>query len=491
MESVVIPKQISIKNIINEKSFSPRNYKTILIKREKQVAIAEFLISDRPYDKGGEPGRNAYVNNSTIWFLRNSCIDRENFSYQPNKLINLNPKYGITNILKSMDVLLCKDANIGDSCLYIDEDGRNTLTSSGIVRLNFKEDHYKYYCLAFLKDEYFLRQLDYLTPKGATIRHSGERFLLCRIPSLRGNEDWVYSILGSLVLNLSHSERICRSKLAATEEFIAKELLVNKVQFKYPDIRTIVIEKRCDAGIYSPKVYELFENISLYSGGSNTLSEYGFSLKRGPNLAKRDLGRSIQLGTYHANYHLLVYPSDISEGGYLLRTSYLGARNPIWYLKSGDILFSAEGTVGKTFVICDEKYMFTTNFHGMIIHPTSDNIDIKKSVFLGLFLNFLKARGILSLLAVGGQGGSFAEGYWDYLKIPLFPEQKTQILSDIYNNEINLNPKVFQIDGLKSAGIYQLNNFRIMCKSMLQLIVDDLKEDNLQSLSYYEERIRS
>lgn len=491
MESVSVPKEVTIREVIREKSFSTRNYKTISIKRESRATIAEFLQSGRPYNKGEEPGSNAYVNRSPIRFLRNSCIDRENFGYQPSKLIYLNPNYGFKNMLNGMDVLLCKDANIGDACLFIDEDGLNTVASSGIVRLNFKEDHFKYYCLAFLKDEYFLRQLDFLTPKGATIRHAGERFLECHIPALRSKEDWGYSVFESLVQNLAYSEHVCRSKLASTEDVIAKELLVNKVEFQFPDIGRIANEKRCDAGIYSPKVYELFENIRQYANGSATLAEYGFELQRGPNLAKRDLGRSIQSETYRANYHVLVYPSDISEGGYLLRTSYLGARNPVWYLKSGDILFAAEGTVGKTFVICDERYKFTTNFHGMIIHPANDRVEKEKSVFLGLFLNFLRARGILSLLAVGGQGGSFAVGYWDYLRIPLFSSDKVQALSQLYNNEVNLNPTKFEIARLKAAGIYQLNAFRIMCMSMLKLLTDDLKQNHLQNLSFYEDRLRT
>jgi hypothetical protein len=50
-----------------------------------------------------------------------------------------------------------------------------------------------------LKDEYFRRQLDFLTPKGATIRHAGERFLECHIPALRSREDWAYSVFESLV----------------------------------------------------------------------------------------------------------------------------------------------------------------------------------------------------------------------------------------------------------------------------------------------------
>ena len=48
---------------------------------------------------------------------------------------------------------------------------------------------------------------------------------------------------------------------------------------------------------------------------------------------------------------VLIYPSDISSSGYILKVAYLGARNPIWFLGEKDILFAAEGTVGKTFAV--------------------------------------------------------------------------------------------------------------------------------------------
>lgn len=486
MGNLTHPKQINIQDVLENKSLSTSNYKTTSIERKKQVTVSTLLQSNFPYQKGEEPGSKAYVNFSLVRFLRNSCVNIENFGYLPEKLIFLNPNYGYENMLKNGDVIFCKDANIGDACLYLREKKETTVFSSGMLKLNFRDERYKYYCLALFKDSYFLQQLNFLTPKGATIKHSGDQFLNCKIPEIGDSEEWVYLTFKNIVLNIAYSEHLCREKLQKTEDIISKELLVNDISFQYPNISQLKNEKRCDASIYSPKVYELFENLRLYPGGFSTLAEYGFELKRGPNLAKRDLGRSIQTDTYHPNYHMLVYPSDIADGGYLLRTSYLGARNPVWYLNTGDILFAAEGTVGKTFIICDKQHKFTTNFHGMIIHPHNNEIELEKSVFLGLYLNFLRAKGIISLLAVGGQGGSFAESYWDYIKIPLFPNSINNSLKKLYTNNVNLIPTEHDLPNLRNAGIYELNNFRITCMAMLNLIIEDLKNDSLKNLEYYQ-----
>ena len=205
MQNIIIPEEVSIKDIIKKKSLSPNNFKEINIKRKKQTKISYFLSEQIPYYKGDEPGSITYVEKSNVSFLRNSCINGLNVSFLPQKLINLNPNYGFENMVSNLDVLLCKDANIGDACLYI-EDKKNkdeiTVYSSGIIKPNFKDEKYKYYCLAFFKDNYFLQQLDAKTPKGSTIRHSGDRFMDCLIPLLQEDEEWIYDAFENLLKNI-------------------------------------------------------------------------------------------------------------------------------------------------------------------------------------------------------------------------------------------------------------------------------------------------
>ena len=492
MQNIIIPEEVSIKDIIKKKSLSPNNFKEINIKRKKQTKISYFLSEQIPYYKGDEPGSITYVEKSNVSFLRNSCINGLNVSFLPQKLINLNPNYGFENMVSNLDVLLCKDANIGDACLYI-EDKKNkdeiTVYSSGIIKPNFKDEKYKYYCLAFFKDNYFLQQLDAKTPKGSTIRHSGDRFMDCLIPLLQEDEEWIYDAFENLLKNIAYAEVVSFNKLHESEEIINNELMTNKIDFRNPSIEKILKEGRIDAGIYSKSVQEFFKNIELYKHGYSDLETYGYTLKRGPNLAKRDLGRSIKTEEYRPNYSLLVYPSDISDNGYLLKSVYLGARNKVWFLENKDILFSAEGNVGKTFVICDEKMKFTTNFHGMIIYPLKrKKTDISKSICIGFFLNYMRANGIIDKLSVGGNGGSFAVGYWDTILIPNFPDYLVDKLSHIYNYDIELDPFNFNLDRLNKAGIFQLNNFRILCNDFLKMIINDIKIDKLKDLEYYKSK---
>lgn len=482
MHELIVPTEVKISELSKNGSLSPNNYKKLTIKNRKQHTISFYLDDESPYQKGIEPGSGAYVPWSSQKFLRNSCINNIQFSADKSKYIYLNPRYYNDSMVNDGDILFCTDANIGDTCFFI-SDGENVGFSSGIIKLNFKQEKYKYYAVAFMRDDYFREQLNAKTPKGATIRHSGDLFMECIIPD--APEEWVYSIVESMVKNIAYSEYIADKKLRRSEQLIHEEIIVDEYSYINPSIKDLKNQVRLDSGIYSNTVFQWKENVRNYKHGYSNLGMFGFELKRGPNLAKRDLGRSIQTDRFRKGYNVLIYPSDISASGYIQKVSYLGARNPIWFLGERDILFSAEGTVGKTFAVCDETMHFTTNFHGTIIHPKTKDISLNKSIFLALYLNYLRCSGIFERMSVGANGGSFAVGYWDNIIIPNVDEKFMDILYDLYNKNTLLNPAIFDLSVIEEAGIYQLNAFLIKCKASLRRLCNDIKNDTLQSQEYY------
>ena len=481
MHELIVPTEVKISEIKENGSLSPNNYKKLIIKNKKQHRVS-FYLEETPYQKGIEPGSSAYVPKSQQKYLRNSCINDIQFSVDKSKYIYLNPNYFSDSMVNEGDVLFCTDANIGDCCLFI-SDNESVSFSSGVIKINFKNEKYKYYVTAFMRDDYFREQLNAKTPKGATIRHSGDLFMECLIPD--APEEWVYSVVESLIKNIAYSEYCSEKKLRKSECLIHEEIMIEKYPYVNPSVKQLQNQARLDSGIYSNTVYQWKENIRRYKRGFSNLEQFGFELKRGPNLAKRDLGRSLQTDTYRAGYSVLIYPSDISPAGYIQKVSYLGARNPIWFLGRRDILFAAEGTVGKTFAVCDETMHFTTNFHGTIIHPKTDDVPLKKSIFLALYLNYLRQNSVFERMSVGANGGSFAVGYWDNILIPQVDENFMDRLAVLYNNEVVLNPAIHDLDLIGNAGIYQLNSFMIKCKALLEQLCNDIKNDTLQNRDFY------
>lgn len=477
MHELIIPTEVKFSELKKTGSLSPNNYKKLAIMNPNQNKIATYLDANKPYIKGIEPGRRSYVKKSEQAFLRNSCIDNIRFSADKEKFIYLNPKYYSDFMIQNEDILFCTDANIGDCCLFI-SDNEKVIFSSGMIKLNFKENKYKYYVIAFMRDDYFREQLNTKTPKGATIKHSGDAFLECLIPICPA--DWVNELIENLVKNIAYAEHICNSKVRLTEKIIKEEIIVKEYEYVNPTIKVLKDKVRLDSGIYSNNVFQWKKNVENYKYGYSNLLEFGFKTQRGPSLQKRDLGRSIQTNRFQKGYNILIYPSDISSSGYIEKVAYLGARNPIWFLKEKYILFASEGTIGKTFIICDNSMCFTTNIHGTMIYPINMQTGIEKVIFLGLYLNYLRSNDVLVKMSVGANGGSFAVGYWDNIIIPNVSDKFMSKLAVIYNNDAELNPVVFDKKELKVAGVYQLNNFLIGCKALLRIICGDLKENKLK-----------
>lgn len=482
MHELILPKEVKISEILTKKSLSPNNYKKLTIKNQNRHNVNYYMDEEKPYQKGVEPGSSTYVPLSSQVFLRNSCINNIQFSVDKSKYIYLNPKYYNESVLNNGDVLFCTDANIGDCCLFI-SDGESLNFSSGIIKLNFKAEKYKYYVMAFMRDDYFREQLNAKTPKGATIRHSGELFLECEIPD--APDEWVYTLTEALIKNIATAEYISNAKLRKSEALMSQELMVQEYPYDNPSIKQLQAKARLDSGVYSDTVFQWKKNIENYRNGFTTLDGFGFKTQRGPSLQVRDLGRSIQTSTYRKGYNILIYPSDISSSGYIEKVTYLGARNPIWFLGEKYILFASEGTIGKTFIVCDDTMHFTTNIHGTMIYPKDMSKDIKYSIFLGLYLNWLRSNEVLMKLSVGANGGSFAVGYWDNILIPTVEEGFMDQLTLLYNKDIKLNPAVFDLDLLKEAGIYQLNSFLIKCKALLNQLCNDIKNETLQNCDFY------
>lgn len=491
MESILLAQEISIQQILsNKKNLSASNYKKVAIKNTNIVKISKLLDEEDPYQKGIETGSSLYLSNlkSIIKYIRNSCLDGINYITQNNKSLYLNDKK-LVNIerftLSEQDILLSVDANIGDASLFLSDKQNKYIFSSGLVKLNIHQGINKFYLFAFLKDEYFRKQLDAMTPKGSTIRHSGDRFLECFIPIPKDNENWVIKLIENLVKNVTVSEYQAIHNQREIYTIFDNILDTVDTLNRNPNVSDLFDKYRLDAGIYSADVQEFFDKITNFPLGSLSLNELGYTTKRGPNLAKRDIGRSIKTSTYKANYAMLIYPSDISEFGLLNKSTFLGTKGKIWYLEKDDILFSAEGSVGKTFAICDNSWRFTTNFHGIIITPITDKHSIQNTILITTFLNYMRNKGIMDKISVGGQGGSFAVQYWDIIKFPNIDNDSLSKLSKLYYSGESIDPFEFDFEKIKHLGIYEISNLRVLCNSLLDTILSDIKNDTLKDKDYY------
>lgn len=488
--NILKPSSISLKDMLEEKhlSLSPQNYRKIAIKNPHVVKISDLLDENSKYNKGTEVGGKSYVEFSTYKFIRNSNVSKLSNIVDLKNSLSIKPNdFSVALKLNNEDILLATDANVSDTNLFIQDselDSNEYMFSSGLVRVNPRSDIDKFFLLSLLKDDYFKEQLEAMTPKGSTIRHSKDFFLKCLVPIPSDEQMWIVPIISNLMKNICYME--AHSSISMDKIFSYYENILNlEVEVKETRISSLLSTNRLDAGLYSYDVKRFFARLNSIE--SYSLKDLGYKIRRGVNLAKRDLGRSLKTDVYRKNYYRLVYPSDISENGYINKITYLGTASKIWFLEEKDILFSAEGNVGKTFTICDANIRFTTNFHGIIITPiTKEAANIEDSIFISTFLFYMKKIGIIDKISVGGQGGSFATNYWDILQFPELSNSIKQSISILYHNPANdFNPIKFNSAAIQTMGVYQINEMRIVCLSLITSILTDLKNNKLQNEIHY------
>ena len=111
----------------------------------------------------------------------------------------------------------------------------------------------------------------------------------------------------------------------------------------------------------------------------------------------------------------------------------LGTARRLPLLERGDIVFGEAGfQKGRSIVLLDDVPGCTTNAHGLYARRSDG--DMQKAVFFRCILNWYRAIRLIDIMAVGGSGGHFSPEYFDYVRIPRFPEDKQANISLLYHH---------------------------------------------------------
>lgn len=430
---VSTPKTIRIKDILtNQASFSPHNYNRVIIDEESSKTVREFL-SGEPL-KGEEVGSSSYIPQSHKFFVRTKALQQDSFllDFTKDSIIPILPSKFIDNQLLEHDIIISKDSNIGET-IVLDQDYPDFMLSNGLYKLPVNEN--KYYLLAFLKHPFFKTQLNFLVSRGATIRHAKTLFLDCKIPFPKKNKQAAISEIEKLTKSIIEDEKAIRIKEKAVFDLIDAELNFEKriKEYKYslPSVNDIGVTSRIDAGFYCEDYKSKQWLIANYKNGSGTLENWKYDIGRGQNLQVSAIGKSIYSNEKKKNFYTLARPTNLSDFGTVMRYEYLGNQNELSIIQPGDIIFSAEGSIGKCVMFVEPGEKVITNIHGIILNKKDH--DTEESGFVCSFLRYLRKIGVLDYISVGGQGGSLAMKYLHEVKIPYFPEEQKSRISQLYH----------------------------------------------------------
>ena len=457
-------------NEIAEKNFtlSARQFKSLQIQNANVKPVSYFLDRElKRSDLGSEVGSECYVDNSPYYFIKTKGLQPESYLLDINKesFVSITPHNFVKMNLKAGDLLISKDSNVGE-IIILDKDYPNTMLCGAIYKLPISIN--KYYLLAFIKNDIFRQQIDFLVPRGSTIRHGKTKFLDCLIPIPNKNKDQTITYVESLMLAIIDKEIAIKNKHNLILDSIQQELEENQKEnhFSYflPSINEIMNLDRMDSSVYSKDFKEKEFLITNYIYGTSSIKELGFDISRGQNLQVSNIGKSIQTDKYVPGYYTLILPKFLTRYGTVSNVEYLGNPNKLKTLKMGDIIFGAEGNEkGRSLVIIEDREMTITNIHGITLNQNTH--DLKKGIFIKLFLDYYRSKGMIDAYAVGGNGGSLAIKYWDFLKFPNFPDEKEKEIVRLYYNSVTYNPSNCTIDTFnnynknfnETAGVHDLD----------------------------------
>lgn len=487
---VITPKSVCLKDILGKDySLSSSQYVSLVLPNGNFKYVKDFLQRKlKRTDLGIEVGSLSYIDKSTRYFIRTKAL--QPFSYIPDfskecKLPIL-PQDFVNMHLKKGDVLISKDSNIGE-VVILDKDYPDCMLSGAIYKLPIKED-WKYYLLAFIKHPIFREQLDFLVPKGATIRHAKTLFLDCKIPLPNHNDSATIQYISDLTKAIINKQTLIRQRHAEIMRLIDEELKNNQkpntFTYHLPKFNEIEDIGRLDTGLYTEdyKCIEFLLKNYLYQ--TKTLKELQYKALRGPNLAISVIGTTRYSDkALSSKYYRLIQPMDITPYGTVASERYFGNKNNIQLLKQGDILFGAEGNIGKSYVLIDMSQKTVTNFHGVSI--TNSHAQIWEKCFVGCFLMWLKGHNFYECYSVGGQGGSYGIEKIESTVIPQFPDNKQKEIAKLYHNPIEYPTEQVTLDNFLAeddafnteAGIYELDKSAKHLQELLNKAIDDIVND--------------
>lgn len=236
-EYIHIPNTINIQDVVKENyTLSSSQFMKLIMPNRNYKLVRDFL--SRPLnrkDLGVEVGSMNYTDESPCYFIRAKALQEHSFLLDINKesVLPIKPSEFNQMNLKCEDLVISKDSNIGEIAI-LDKDYPAYTLSGAIYRLPVKNE-WKYYLLSVIKHPIFREQLDFMVPKGATIRHAKTKFLDCMIPLPNKNGRNVVKYVSILTKAIIEKEKAIRQRHEDIKHLIEKELLENQNSnvFKY------------------------------------------------------------------------------------------------------------------------------------------------------------------------------------------------------------------------------------------------------------------
>lgn len=489
---VKTPTAISYSHIV-EKDFtlSSSQYVDLVIPNKNFLYVRDFL--SRPLqrkDLGVEVGSLNYIGKSTHYFLRTKALQQHSFlpEITSETALPIMPSCFVKMNLKKGDLIISKDSNIGE-IVILDKDYPNYMLSGALYKLPVSEK--KYYLLAFIKHNIFREQLDFMVPKGATIRHAKTMFLDCKIPMPNHNSENTIKFVELLTQAIINKEQLIKNRHENILNLIEQELLTNQkpneFKFEMPTFKEIEKTGRLDTGIYTEQFKKIKFLVQNYKNGFFNIDTN--RIKSGSTPEVRFIGN------IKALKNRWVTPTHCSEHGTLTeeRINLEGNNN----INEDCILLinrTSKGGIGEYvgIAVFYNYKDFGKGHHNQGMYRVF-NYKTHELLFMLCFLNCSLMRKYCAGLSVGSKMKELKTEQFLQIPFPNFDEQKQKEIALLYHNpNIKYQVHTFTLDNFleqdnafnETAGIYELDKTAKQLKEILNKAIDDIVNDREVNINF-------
>lgn len=418
--------------------------------------------------------------------------DNQKFEYVPDKYLLTKKRY----LLNSECILISLTGGTdtdNDITSYFDNKFKAFLNQrvSAFTMKEYDKDYF-FYFYAMTKTKSFKEQ--WLGKGGIqknTVASDRAKTYLPKIQNLE-----VVNFISALTQSIINKEKLIKERHEAIFKLIETELLENqkpnKFSFELPRINELEEIGRLDTSLYSKAFKELDFKVKNYKHGSKDLISRGFSWSRGTSLEKNFIGIRVDSDKYVKGFYELALPTNISQFGFLDKSIYIGTPTKLKTISQGDIIFGGEGFgKGRTYVVVENSNNVATNYHGIRIINTNENLT--ESIFIRCFLAFWREKGMIDYIGVGGSGGHCAPSYFHLIETPLFKEDKQKEIALLYHNaKIEYKADTFTLANFlnkdneynEKVGIYELDKTAKQLKEILNQSIENIVNDKQVKLKF-------
>lgn len=486
---IKVPSYLSVEQIRNNNyTLAPSKYSRFIpIEGIEYKSLSDLVNVSNKKIKYDKRNKYKYIEIGDINVHDGSVDSRECFGFElpaPNaKLLNKDDILISTVRTYRGGVGIVTETNNGNLCC---SPAIMVLHNKGIVKTE--------YLFAVLRTSYFIEQIIGFQNRGLYPRLEKEALnhILIPVPKRNIEEAYIARLMRAYISKVSLIKQRHQNILSLFYNELYNASLLNSFRYDLPSFDKMVEIGRMDMGMYSETYKRQMFLIENYSGGYSTIEEMGFKLSRGQNLQVSNIGESIYSKEYHKGFYTLMLPMFLSKYGTCEKVEHLGNSRELKTLKRGDLIFGAEGfDKGRSIVIIEEQEKAITNIHGITIQQTEGH-DLSKAIFLKCFLDYMRLKGLIDSLAVGGNGGSLAQRYWRFVIVPNFPHNVKEEIINLYYSNIPYSNDKYTYENFEEednaynqhAGIYELDKSAKFLKHLLDTAIRSIAKNERVAIRY-------